>query len=63
LGKRLPKKNKQVSVTIPKWVWDEALQFFEKNQEGLKYKNITSPTGWIISLILNKLGENESHQE
>ena len=50
----MPKEG-QKSVTIPEWVWKEAEDFYEANKDELKYRNITSTTGWIVSLILKRL--------
>jgi len=47
----------QKSVTIPEWVWKEAEDYYEANKDELKYNKISSTTGWIVSLILKKLGD------
>jgi len=53
----LPKEG-QKSVTIPEWVWEEAEKYFETHKDELKYDKINSTTGWIVSIILKRLGGN-----
>jgi len=47
----MPKEG-QISVTIPDWVWDLAVKYFEKHEEELKFRHIRSVTALITRWIL-----------
>lgn len=49
----MPKKN-QKSVSMPDWVWEEAVLYFNEHKNELKYKKIRSVTGLIISWVLER---------
>jgi len=53
----------QKTVTIPKWVWDMVVEYFEENEENLKMKRITSPTGLLVQAVLDDLAEAKNHEE
>ena len=48
----------QASITIPKWVWEKAKEYYEAHKEELKYQGIKSPTGLIVRWILDSLSES-----
>ena len=50
-------QEKQKSVTIPEWVWDEAKEYFDKHEKELRYENIKSVTALITRWILDKKKE------
>ena len=54
----MPKEG-QKNLTIQQWIWDLAVEYFEKHKEELKMEGITSPTGLITRFFLRAYQENK----
>ena len=52
----MPRKG-QKSVTLPKWVFEKAKEYFEENKEDLAYKRVRSTSGLLTYWIIQKLEE------
>jgi hypothetical protein len=50
----------QVSVTIPTYVWEKIVRFFEENREDLRRKGIKSPTKLLILWLEEKVYSEQS---
>ena len=50
---KMPRKG-QASVTIPKWVWNLANEYYEENKDELARQGVKSTTALIKLWIIEK---------
>ena len=55
----MPKEG-QKNLTIPEWVWNLAVEYFEKHKDELRLDGINSPTALIVRQFLRVYKENQT---
>ena len=58
----MPKKG-QKNLTIQKWVWDLAVEYYEANKEELRLDGINSPTALIVRQFLQVYKDAQAAKE